>query len=238
MPGLTDKLKLQGGKRKNGHKGTCECHICKNMEAKAQRNGYTEDIEREKERKNGLQKKNGHKLDCGCPICKNMKNKKNLSSPKKSVKNSSKKSNGHKLNCGCPICKNMKKRKGGGDDKENDDIVKEILDDEKKEEKKESEENVTIDSEKPDTKEAKTDTKEAKDDEYDDLDSIPSVKEDETPLPSKDSIVEKSEEPNINKGGTRKRKGKKSNGHKLNCGCPICKNMRNGKKTRKNKRRK
>jgi len=39
-------------------------------------------------------------------------------------------------------------------------------------------------------------------------------------------------------GGTRKRKGKKSNGHKPMCGCPICKNMRNGKRTRKNMRRK
>ena len=36
------------------------------------------------------------------------------------------------------------------------------------------------------------------------------------------------------KGGTRKRRGaKKSNGHKANCKCPICKNMRKGKKTRR-----
>jgi hypothetical protein len=39
-------------------------------------------------------------------------------------------------------------------------------------------------------------------------------------------------------GGTRKRRGsRKSNGHKPNCGCPICKNMRKGKNTRRNKKR-
>ena len=27
--------------------------------------------------------------------------------------------------------------------------------------------------------------------------------------------------------------GKKKNGHKANCKCPICKNMRKGKKTRR-----
>ena len=31
------------------------------------------------------------------------------------------------------------------------------------------------------------------------------------------------------KGGLRK----KSNGHKMNCMCPICKNMRKGRKTRR-----
>lgn len=31
-------------------------------------------------------------------------------------------------------------------------------------------------------------------------------------------------------GGKRKSKSKRSNGHKLACGCPVCKNMRKGKK--------
>jgi hypothetical protein len=85
----TDTVKLVGGKRKNGHKMNCDCHICENMTSKAKRNGYTEDIEREKERKSGKQKVNGHKLNCSCPICKNMKNakgKKNIST-KNSKKN-------------------------------------------------------------------------------------------------------------------------------------------------------
>jgi hypothetical protein len=39
-------------------------------------------------------------------------------------------------------------------------------------------------------------------------------------------------------GGTRKRRGsRKSNGHKPNCGCPICKNMKKGNKTRRHKKR-
>ena len=106
--GDINQAKVVGGKRKNGHKMDCGCHICKNMEAKAERNGYEEDLEKEKERKMGYQKKNGHKSSCGCPICKNMNNK---SVSKKNITNKKgKKSNGHKPGCGCPICKNMKKK--------------------------------------------------------------------------------------------------------------------------------
>lgn len=99
-----DSEKVIGGKRKNGHKMDCGCHICKNMEAKAHRHGYAEDLEKEQERKNGYQKKNGHKSTCGCPICNNMKNKSKTNKTK-----INKKSNGHKSTCGCPICKNMGK---------------------------------------------------------------------------------------------------------------------------------
>jgi hypothetical protein len=127
--GSFDEQKIIGGKRKNGHKMDCGCHICKNMEAKAERNGYEEDLQKEQERKRGgPTKKNGHKMDCGCPICKNMKNAKstNLTNSKKNTsaptskdnkstdnKNTDKKSNGHKMDCGCPICKNMNKKGGG-----------------------------------------------------------------------------------------------------------------------------
>jgi len=105
---------LIGGKRKNGHKMDCTCHICQNMKNKAKRNGYEEDIERDNERKMGKQKINGHKKNCDCPICRNMihsKSKKHLTGGKR------KKSNGHKPTCNCPICKNMKK-KGGDPNKE------------------------------------------------------------------------------------------------------------------------
>lgn len=204
----TDIVKLTGGKRKNGHKMDCNCHICENMKAKAKRNGYTEDIEREKERKTGKQKINGHKLNCGCPICKNMKNasgNKNISK-KNNSKNGGKKSNGHKLDCGCPICKNMKKKKGGSDEdavvgepKEND--IEEVADD----------------------------------NEYDAVEETP---KETKPAP----VIEKeivSEEPITSTGGTRKKrsKGKRSNGHKPTCCCPICKNTRKGKKTRKHRRK-
>jgi hypothetical protein len=112
-----DADKVAGGKRKNGHKMNCGCHICKNMEAKAQRHGYEEDLQKEQERKmGGPQKKNGHKKDCGCPICNNMKHvsksiRKSVKAKGPKAKGLSKKSNGHKHDCGCPICKNMKKPK-------------------------------------------------------------------------------------------------------------------------------
>jgi len=198
----TDIVKLTGGKRKNGHKMDCDCHICENMKAKAKRNGYTEDIERENERKTGQQKVNGHKKDCGCPICKNMKNAKSTKTvSKKNVsKNNGKMSNGHKLDCGCPICKNIKKKKGGSDE--------------------------DADVGKP-TEEF------ASDDEYD------AVEEIDKPIPVKEEITAK--EIVMTSGGTRKRrgnsKGKRSNGHKPTCCCPICKNTRKGKKTRKHRRK-
>jgi len=129
-----NKAKLMGGKRKNGHKMDCECHICQNMKNKADRGGYKEEEEKKIESKmGGPKKKNGHKKDCKCPICKNMskargkKSSDNDSDSESSssdeeemdnfdkrgnIKNNSnkgKKSNGHKANCKCPICKNMSK---------------------------------------------------------------------------------------------------------------------------------
>ena len=77
-----DETKLIGGKRKNGHKLDCLCHICENMKNKAKRGGYKDELEKHKERMmSGSKKKNGHRLECKCPICKNMNNsKKNGSS--------------------------------------------------------------------------------------------------------------------------------------------------------------
>jgi hypothetical protein len=65
---------IKGGKKKNGHKSNCSCHICDNMLKKAQRGGYEEEIQKQILKKmGGSKKKNGHKPDCSCPICKNMK---------------------------------------------------------------------------------------------------------------------------------------------------------------------
>jgi len=177
--------KVVGGKRKNGHKMNCGCHICKNMEAKAERNGYQEDIEREKERKNGYQKKNGHKSNCRCPICKNMKNKNTSNVTRKNgKKTNNNKSNGHKSNCGCPICKNMKKKKGGDSDNN------------------------------------------ARDSDNNGRDSDNNGDGIETEATDKDYYNF-----NINVGGTRK--SRKCNNHKLNCKCPICKNMKKKSITKK-----
>jgi hypothetical protein len=74
---IVDAAAVVGGKRKNGHKMECMCHICENMTKKAKRGGYKVDAEKRMLQKmGGSKKKNGHKMDCGCPICKNMKNAK------------------------------------------------------------------------------------------------------------------------------------------------------------------
>jgi hypothetical protein len=74
---ITDTAAVVGGKRKNGHKMECCCHICENMTKKAKRGGYKVDAEKRMLQKmGGSKKKNGHRMDCGCPICKNMKNAK------------------------------------------------------------------------------------------------------------------------------------------------------------------
>ena len=216
-------IKLGGAKRKNGHKMNCDCHICENMKNKAKRGGYAKDVENEElKQMGGSKKKNGHKPDCGCPICKNMSNaKKSMKSGKGGKKN-----NGHKMNCGCPICKNMSKksRKGGA---------------------------------------ISPDTPFQPDKNYDDLENIPEATTLEVPQDANQSSLNEttvrgnapfetatedelndlssSYTPTVNGGRKRKtiRKSmkksmkKRGNGHKANCGCPICKNMRKGSKTRR-----
>jgi hypothetical protein len=215
-------MKLGGAKRKNGHKMNCDCHICENMTNKAKRGGYQEDAEKAAlKQMGGSKKKNGHKPNCTCPICKNMRNVKKTMK----VGKSGKKSNGHKMNCKCPICKNMSKKsnKGGA-------VV-------------------------PDNSTVST----ASDDEYKDVENIPEattreIPENESsstaetgngnPLSSMTATQDEIDElgssftPNVTGGRRRKtmRKSmrKRGNGHKANCGCPICKNMRKGKgKTRR-----
>ena len=210
-------MKLGGAKRKNGHKMNCECHICQNMKNKAKRGGYKDDAEKEKlKMMGGSKKKNGHKPDCNCPICKNMRNAKKTMKTGKSMKtdknaNNGKKSNGHKMNCGCPICKNMgkKTRKGGAE-------------------------------------------VEATDEEYKDIDAIPkaTTKSDTNTVPATPTTTTDTTDTtntttntdttatNLQKGGRKRKTMKKSmkkrgNGHKANCMCPICKNMRNGSKTKR-----
>jgi len=147
-----NETKLIGGKRKNGHKLNCVCHICENMKNKARRGGYEEEVEKEEEKKmGGSKKKNGHRRDCVCPICKNMRN--------------SKKRGGSNLNT----------------------KTKKILDDDVTEE----------------------------------------VEGEEIMEPNEQEVEEKEKE--IITSDTERKGGKKGNGHKVNCKCPICKNMRKKK---------
>ena len=154
MTSSINESKLMGGKRKNGHKSNCICHICENMKNKARRGGYEEEVEKQKENMmGGSKKKNGHRKACMCPICKNMKN--------------SKKRGGSKSN-------RRTRRRKGGDDKE-------------------------------------------------DTDSDTSDEEEEMGEENEDDKENTYESMN---GGKRKR----GNGHKKNCKCPICKNMRKSKR--------
>jgi hypothetical protein len=226
--------KLGGAKRKNGHKSNCTCHICENMMKKAKRGGYEEDAEKEMLKKmGGSKKKNGHKPNCSCPICKNMKNS------KKTMKNGGdessydndkpydseddkndlsitggktrkrRRSNGHKPNCKCPICKNMQKKgKKGG---EEPDIENQMGDIEEGGIKAQSIPKTTEYSDNEQHNEV-----EASPDEYNEMD-----------------LAEKGEAGPGFKVGGGTRKKRKGNGHKTNCKCPICKNMRKGRKTRR-----
>jgi hypothetical protein len=219
---------LGGAKRKNGHKANCSCHICENMKNKDKRGGYQEDAEKEKLKlMGGPKKKNGHKPDCGCPICKNMKNSKKGKKGGEGEgegeyketegeydemdKNDSnitggkggKKSNGHKGTCKCPICKNMKK-KGGGKEPDIENQLGDI-------------EEGIVKGEKTETMDVQTKETPATEEEYDELDAA------EKGMAGPGAIG----------GGTRKRR--RSNGHKPNCGCPICKNIK--RKTRRHRKR-
>jgi hypothetical protein len=120
----------------------------------------------------GARRKNGHKSNCSCHICENMKKKasrggytEEIEKKNEYINGGSNKKNGHRKDCKCPICKNMINAKKGG--KDNTEPERQI-DFEKELERR--------------------------------------------------SIQFQ--------GG----KGKKSNGHKNNCMCPICKNMKNAKK--------
>jgi hypothetical protein len=140
-----NESKLIRGKRKNGHKLDCICHICENMKNKARRGGYEEEVEKQQEKMmGGSKKKNGHRKECECPICKNMNNSKK-----------------------CGGTKTKKLRGGSGEEEKGETIEKDVEESSKRE-----------------------------------------------------SAV------NDKMGGSKKKKG---NGHKSECQCPICKNMRKKK---------
>ena len=217
----TNIAKLGGAKRKNGHKSNCTCHICENMKNKAKRGGYKEDAEKEEIKKmGGSKKKNGHKPNCKCPICKNMKH------AKKGGYNDDESEGEYdemdKNDSGVTGGKRGKRGKRGKKSNGHKAICKcPICKNMKKKGGQEpDEENQLGDIEEGDSN-LESNEVPASDNEYDALDT-----------------VEKGEAGLNVAGGTRKRRGsRKSNGHKVKCGCPICKNMKKGKKTRRHRKR-
>lgn len=211
---------LGGAKRKNGHKANCSCHICENMKNKAKRGGYQEDVEKAALKKmGGSKKKNGHKPNCGCPICKNMKNSKKGkhedSSSSDDSSSDEEKEEKHKI---------THKKKGNGHKPDCGCPICKNMKKSKKGGDEPDEENQLGDIEEGNVKadpNLKSNETSASEGDYDALDS-----------------AEKGQAGTNVVGGTRKRRGsRKSNGHKSNCGCPICKNMKKGNKTRRHKKR-
>jgi len=221
---MEEVKKLGGAKRKNGHKSDCSCHICENMMKKSKRGGYEEDAEKEMLKKmGGSKKKNGHKPTCSCPICKNMKNSKkggeevkpyddedgknDLGITSGGTRKKRSKSNNHKAECGCPICKNMKKSgKKGGEIPDLENQMGDLEEGGIKSQYADSAVNPVV--------------VQASDNEYDMVDK------------DLDSAEKGQAGPGVKVGG-KSRKKRRGNGHKSTCKCPICKNMKKGRKTRR-----
>lgn len=190
----------------------------------------------------GARRKNGHKIHCDCHICENMKNKAKRGGYQEDAEKrelqrmgGSKKKNGHKPNCVCPICKNMKNAKKGGD-MDDKKIMLDVQEAGRK--KKGNGHKATCGC--PICKNMKKNKKGGDIDEG--LDATPEVQP-KTPIPASDDeydildVAEKGQPGQELVGGTRKRRGsRRSNGHKPNCGCPICRNMSKGRKTRRHRK--
>jgi len=125
-------------------------------------------------------------------------------------KSKGKKGNGHKANCMCPICKNMRKGKGGA-------VVPPSSTETNTANVPEADVEVEVDADAPIVRQTANDNR---------LESM-------TATP--DELAELSSSSGGRKRKTMKKSMKKrGNGHKSNCMCPICKNMRKGKgKTRR-----
>jgi len=218
---------MGGAKRKNGHKSTCSCHICENMKNKARRGGYRADAQKAALKKSGgSRKKNGHSPTCGCPICKNMKNAKKS---KRGGEDPDIENQMGDLEEG-----GIKAQKANAYSQADDSSIMET-DGSSSEEMPQGSAGGSrkrrgsrkSNGHKPGCgcpicKNMKKKSQKggddvaimpAEDEEYDALDKVP----DSSPQSA----------------GTKKRRG---NGHKPGCGCPICKNMRRGKGTRRNKK--
>jgi hypothetical protein len=249
---------MGGAKRKNGHKSTCSCHICENMKNKARRGGYRADAQKAALKKSGgSRKKNGHSPTCGCPICKNMKNAKNAKKSKRGGEDPDIENQMGDLEEGGIKAQKAKPYSQADDSSimNTDDSSIMNTDDSSSEQMPTTSSNQMPEFDNLDAAEKGEagpqlvggtrkrrgsrksnghkpgcgcpicknmkkksqkggDDVAAKDEEYDEIDNVPS-----SPAQA---------------AGTKKRRG---NGHKAGCGCPICKNMRRGKGTRRHKKR-
>ena len=126
-----------------------------------------------------------------------------------------KRKNGHKLNCSCHICENMKNKAHRGGYSQEERYKQELMNGGSK--KKNGHRS---DCKCPICKNMKRAKKGGNDEEQED------IEEEYIDVDGENLNIEDDKIDDI-KGGRRK---KKSNGHKSTCKCPICKNMRKGKK--------
>ena len=240
---------MGGAKRKNGHKSMCSCHICENMKNKARRGGYRADAQKAAlKKRGGSRKKNGHSPTCGCPICKNMKNakksKRGGEDPDIENQMGDLEEGGIKAQKAKPYSQADDSSIMDADDSSSEQMPTTSMnqmpefDNLDAAEKGEAGPQLVGGTRKrrgsrksnghkagcgcPICKNMKKKSQKggddvamtpAKDEEYDEIDNVPA-----SPPQA---------------AGTKKRRG---NGHKPGCGCPICKNMRRGKGTRRNKK--
>jgi hypothetical protein len=129
--------------------------------------------------------------------------------PKRVSHASGKKSNGHKNSCRCPICMNMMKKKGGEKDDDEKDVVKdEFVED--------IAEQLIIGGKKSNGHKNSC--------------GCPICMNMKKKGGSEEEVIVEKEKDEVFEPGEIEEDlftgGKKSNGHKNSCGCPICMNMK------------
>jgi hypothetical protein len=137
-----------------------------------------------------------------------------------------KKKNGHKANCNCPICINMKHAKRSKYSKRRKHHKRG-----KTRRKRGGANSPDIDSESDSDLDSESDSDSDNVEEADDDEEAVNVEEaDEDEDATSSNIPTTSSETDGDVRTEGGRKKKKRNGHKANCKCPICKNMRKGKR--------
>lgn len=238
------KSGIKNDKKSNGHKMNCKCPICKNMGKKSRKGGaeieatdndYDDldnvpdalDNDESKKMSNSASTDttdNDASITTSTATATQITNdgndedisdlstsyQPNVTGGRKRKSMGKRKSNGHKATCGCPICKNMRKGKGGAvaPPSSTETTVANI-----------PEQDVEVDVDETIARQPTNDNR---------LASVTATPDELSELSS-------------SSGGRRRKTMRKmkslrkhGNGHKANCMCPICKNMRKGKgKTRR-----
>lgn len=140
-----------------------------------------------------------------------------------------KRKNGHRMNCDCHICENIKKKheRGGYEEDRQKKIFKLKGGPKKKNgHKPDCDCPICKNMKNMKNKHGRKTKKHGGGEEE---------VEDEV-VEHEDNVEEGNEERMVMGGKQKTRRIRKGNGHKPSCGCPICKNMRKSKKTRRRKK--